>query len=134
MSAVVLSHQLLYRGLFGVRPADGHVPPPDDLAPLLVSAIVVMVAVALAGRLLPSRWVAVGGAAVAGVAAQVYFVATDWLRAGWGGVVGHDMWFGDQEYWALVGFQVTLISTAFAVAVGTTWGAWRHARTHRQAG
>ena len=131
VGACVLGHLLVYRRLLGMPSVEPHEVPPDDRAPFAVSALCVLIAVALAGRLVRSRRAAIAGAIVAGAAAEAYFVGSDWLRAGWGGLVGHDIWFGGREYWMLVCIQAALVIVAFVVAVATTWGINRHPRTSR---
>ena len=134
VGACVLAHLLVYRRLLGMPAVEPHEIPSDEWASFAVSALCVLVAVALAGRLVRSRRAATLGAIVAGAAAETYFVGFDWLRAGWGGLVGHDIWFGDREYWMLVWIQAVLVIVAFVVAVATTWGINQHARTGHDAG
>jgi len=134
VSACVSAHLLVYRALFGVRFIDPHEVPSDDLLPLAASALSTLVVVALAGRSVGSRRAAVGAAIVAGAAAEAYFVGSDWIRAGWGGLVAHDVWFGDREYWIMMAIQAAVIIVGFTAAVATTWGICRHARTSSEAG
>ena len=134
VGACVSAHLLVYRALFGVQPSDPHEMPSDDWIPLAVSSFFALVVVAVAGRSVGSRRAAVGAAGIAGAASEAYFVGSDWIRAGWGGLVAHDIWFGDHEYWIRVGIQAAMIVIAFAAAVATSWGIRRHARTRSEAG
>jgi hypothetical protein len=106
-------------------------PTTPALAATVIRATVVLAAIALAGRLYDSRWTAFVGSAFAGVATNAFAVAADWLHAGWGGPVAHDMWFGDHDYWVMVIIRVTVVVMMFAIVVTTTWGLARRPQTHR---
>jgi len=101
---------------------------PSDQMALIVSAVIVLGAIALAGRLYQSRWAALWGAVIAAIAANSYSVAADWFEVGWGGLVGHDVWFGDPAYWEVAIYRALLVAVIFGVVVVVTWGIGRRPR------
>ena len=131
VSAVALISWLYQRGILqNNRPDPFSIPPANFIISVLASATIVMVAVALAGRLYDSRWAACMGSIVAGVVVSALVVAVDWVRTRGHGLVGHDMWFGVPDYWAMVIYRSVIVVMMFAVVVTATWGIGR--RAHRQ--
>jgi len=104
----------------GPTPADGASWNPR--VGVILWSIVLLIAVALAGRLYESRWAAFIWSVIAGLAANGCAVAADWLHAGGDGLVAHDVWFGDRGYWTIVTLNSIVTAMLFAVIVTATWG------------
>jgi hypothetical protein len=116
----VLGH-LLYRRVFCIS-ISGDELGADPCVASAVSLAVVVIGVAAACRSYPSwRSAAVGGV-IAGVTAEAYVLCADWMEVGWNGLVGHDMWFGDEAYWVLSGVRIVLYSIALALVAAMSWG------------
>ena len=128
--AVALTHLVLYRRILGVARPDPHYPPDDQWVPLLLSGVVVLAAGGFACRGYSSRLAAVGGALIAALTTEVYFIAIDWLEVGWGREVGHDVFFGDVSYWGGTVLRVLIFGTGFAIVAGTSWRPRRGVRAH----
>jgi hypothetical protein len=131
VAAVALVRWLSDRGLFGESRVDPQQSSSDIPTGFFVAVIIILGAVALAGQLYDSRWAALGWSVIAGVAINAYSIAADWLHAGWGGLIMHDTWFGDQQYWVLVGLRGIIVVVTFAIVVTVTWGIARRAHTHQ---
>jgi hypothetical protein len=131
--ALTFAHLVLYRAILGVPRLDPHDPAEERWFPLLLSSVVVLAAAGLACRLYSSRLAAFGGALLAAVTTESYFVAVDWLEVGSGNEVGHDIWLGDEGYWSLSIIRVLIFGIAFAIVVGASWGVRRDVRAQAAA-
>ncbi|HTV23343.1 MAG TPA: hypothetical protein VMG12_31860 [Polyangiaceae bacterium] len=112
--SVVVAQLLVYRVILGVPPHDPH-SIDDSFWEGVLSGCCVLVAVsALCGRSDPWARVVIS-AAWASAIIDAYFILYDWLRAGWGGEVGHDVFFGESFYWSTCAFQWVLQSVCFSL-------------------
>lgn len=118
LCAVAVIHQFLYRALFGRGPADPHDPATLSAIPEVVSSVLVLVAVGVASARVSSGLVALWVVVAAAFATELYFVILDWARVGWGGLIGHDVWFGDAGHRFIVITQTGVIFLAYITAAG----------------
>jgi hypothetical protein len=123
LASVAAAHLILFRLVFGVPLRDPHAPPADDFVEGLLSAALVLAVVSgVCGRS-ASLARALAGATWAAALVEAYFILYDWLRAGWGGEVGHDVFFGESFYWTnclvAFAFMAACFSIGAAVVLAT---------------
>lgn len=115
LASVAAAHLILFRLILGVPPRHPHAPPADDFVEGLLSAACVWVVVSgVCGRS-ASLARALVGATWAAALVEAYFILYDWLRAGWGGEVGHDVFFGESFYWTNCLIAFAFMAACFSI-------------------
>lgn len=125
LASVAAAHLILFRLILGVPPRHPHAPPADDFVEGLLSAACVLAVVSgVCGRS-ASLARALAGATWAAALVESYFILYDWLRAGWGGEVGHDVFFGESFYWSNCLLAFAFTAACFSIGASIVLGARR---------
>lgn len=124
LASVAAAHLIVFRLILGVPPRDPHAPADDFVQALLSAACVLGVVSVLCGRS-ATLALALARAAWAAALVEAYFILYDWLSAGWGGEVGHDVFFGESFYWGSCLLAFALTATCFSLGAGVVLAARR---------
>jgi hypothetical protein len=124
LGAVVFSQGILYRLILGVPVRDPHAMP-DGLSEAAVCAAFVLAVVSgLCGTHPKLSW-AVAGAAWGAAVVVAHHILHDWLSVGWGGEVGHDVWFGEPVYWLGCAYLLAFATVCFSIGAAAVWAGRR---------